>query len=128
MLCYRKNLLHRKNGGNYTDAKTRRSSRIVPLTVDEIEVAEKGIIRYVHEGSYRKELAVFRKGQQRQSPSEVNNETVQKTSSIYKLDPQLIDELLHVGGRLRNAPIPNEEKHQIIIPKESPVAKLLARH
>ena len=53
---------------------------------------------------------------------------MKKTSSICKLDPQLNDQLLHIGGRLRKAPIQEESKHQIIIPKESPVAKLVARH
>ena len=52
-----------------------------------------------------------------QLSAEINDGTVKKTSSINKLAPQLDDQLLRFGGRLRNAPISEKRKHQIIIPK-----------
>ena len=129
MLRYRTTLIRRINERKDGDTCTKSpAKRIKPLTVDEIEDAEKNIIRYVQERSYRKELSALRNSQSNRSPTEVNDDTVQKTSPICKLDPQLSDKLLRVGGRLRNAPILEERKHQIIIPKESTVAKLLARH
>ena len=47
---------------------------------------------------------------------------------IYKLDPKLEDGLLCVGGQLRNAPIPTETKHPLILPKNHHISILIARH
>ena len=51
-------------------------------------------------------------------------------SSIVKLDPQLdqTKKLLVVGGCLRFAQIPEEAKHQIIIPHDDPVVEKLIMH
>ena len=52
---------------------------------------------------------------------------VSQKSSIVKLDPQFhkIKKLLVVGGRLQFAQIPEEAKHQIIIPYNDPVIEKL---
>ena len=52
---------------------------------------------------------------------------VKKSSSIYKLSPILINELICVGGRLQTSNIPDFEKHQIIIPKDSRLNELVVR-
>ena len=44
--------------------------------------------------------------------------SVKKSSSIAKLDPELRDGLLCVGGRLRHAPIEKERGHPVILPKK----------
>ena len=51
-------------------------------------------------------------------------------SCIVKLDPQFDEtkRLLVVGGRLQFAQIPEEEKHQIIIPHNDPVIEKLIMH
>ena len=51
-------------------------------------------------------------------------------SFIVKLDPQFDEtkKLLVVGGRLQFAQIPEEEKHQIIIPHKDPVIEKLIMH
>lgn len=38
------------------------------------------------------------------------------------------DELLRVGGRLKNAPILADEKHQIILPQKHPLSILIIKH
>ena len=51
-------------------------------------------------------------------------------SCIVKLDPQFDEskKLLVVGGRLQFAKIPEETKHQIIIPHNDPVIEKLILH
>ena len=53
---------------------------------------------------------------------------VKKSSVLAKLDPILVNGLLHVGGRLSRAPLHDDWKHQIIIAKDSPLARLLIQH
>ena len=54
--------------------------------------------------------------------------SVKKSSSIAKLDPELRDGLLCVGGRLRHAPIEQERRHPVILPKKHHVVDLIVRH
>ncbi|KAL9986303.1 hypothetical protein ACROYT_G000434 [Oculina patagonica] len=54
--------------------------------------------------------------------------SVKKSSSIVKLDPELRDGLLCVGGRLRRAPIEEEQWHPVILPKKHHVVDLIIRH
>jgi hypothetical protein len=42
-----------------------------------------------------------------------------------KLIPILENDLLRVGGRLDNAKIPSDTKHQIIVPQHSAIAKII---
>ena len=44
------------------------------------------------------------------------------------MSPVWKDGLLVVGGRLQNATIPENSKHQMIVPKSSHVANLIIRH
>ena len=54
---------------------------------------------------------------------------VSKRSHLVKLSPFLDDHrILRVGGRLKCASIPSQEKHPIIIPKNSHNAVLIIRH
>ena len=59
-----------------------------------------------------------------------NKKQVSEGSCIVKLDPQLDEtkKLLVVGGRLQFAQIPEEQKHQIIIPHKDPVIEKLIMH
>ena len=54
--------------------------------------------------------------------------SVQKGSSIFGLDPVLVDGILTVGGRLHHASLPEDAKHQIILPKDHHVTNLIVRH
>lgn len=57
------------------------------------------------------------------------NKRLSKESKITNLDP-FIDEhgLLRVGGRLRNARLPADERHPVIIPGKHHISLLLVRH
>ena len=47
---------------------------------------------------------------------------------LAKLDLILVNGLLHVSGHLSKAPLHDDSKHQIIIAKDSPLARLLIQH
>ena len=51
-----------------------------------------------------------------------------KGSKLVSLDPQVHDGMLRVGGRLHHAPIPEQSKHQIILPKRHHITELIIRH
>lgn len=50
---------------------------------------------------------------------------IKTASTIYNLDPRLVDWLLLVGCRLRSASIPESAKHQVILPKDNHVSELI---
>ena len=54
--------------------------------------------------------------------------SVKKSSSIVKLDPELRDSLLCVAGRLRHAPIEEEQRHSVILRKKHHFVDLIIRH
>ncbi|XP_064623536.1 uncharacterized protein LOC135485423 [Lineus longissimus] len=81
------------------------------LTVEDLENAEKCIIKHEQERFYRSEIMALNSG------------GVKGTSSIQRRDPYMEDGLLRVGGRLgKAASLTKEQKHQILIPRKSPVA------
>ena len=51
-----------------------------------------------------------------------------KKGHLASLDPVLQDGILKVGGRLKNASIPQNAKHQMILPKHHHVSTLIIRH
>ncbi|XP_078344097.1 uncharacterized protein LOC144629756 [Oculina patagonica] len=109
LMRYRENLLNR--------SKHNKLNHDVPkyITVEEMERAEREILRHV---------------QRRAFPEEVNHpeKPVKKKSRLYKLDPIVVDGLLCVGGRLRRASLPSESKNQIILPKEDHTTRLIIDH
>ena len=90
------------------------------LTVKELGDAELAIIiRFTQFLSLEHKLGTLeqaRSGQLKdQSRSNNNQVAVGKTSPIYRLYPFVDNGLLRVGGRLRNAKIPEESKHPLIL-------------
>ena len=57
-----------------------------------------------------------------------NSISVKKSSVLVKLDPILAQGLLCVGGRLGRAALPENSKHQTVIPKNSHLARLIVYH
>jgi len=51
-----------------------------------------------------------------------------KSTSIYKLEPVLENGPIRVGGRLNQAPIENDAKHQVILPRKHHIIKLIINH
>ena len=54
--------------------------------------------------------------------------SVKRGSSIFGLDPILVDGILVVGGWLRHASLPEDAKLQIILSKNRHVTNLIVRH
>ena len=102
--------------GDQTSVKQVKKTNYLPLTVDDLLLAEEAIVRFVQKKHYSSELAALKSG------------GVKKSSQLYKLDPIAIDDVLSVGGRLSRSALPVETKHPAILPKESHVSKLILQH
>lgn len=88
---------------------TKRS--IKPLSVSELEEAEKRIVKFVQKESF---------------PNEID-ETV-KMGQLVRLKPFKEQEILRVGGRLDHSSLSYDAKHPFILPKNHPVSELIIRH
>ncbi len=96
------------------------------LTVRELQYAEREILRYVQMSSFPGALKILTD----KSPvdSKAKKKALQKEAhSIYRLNPQVKDELLIAGGRLDNAPIDENTKHPIILPYKNHVTDLIVQ-
>lgn len=85
--------------------------------MEDLKQAEKALVGFIQQQAFQLEITSQRKGH-----------TVKKTSSIYKLDPFLMDGILRVGGRLHKMSMPEDLKHQVILPKNSYLSTLLLDH
>jgi hypothetical protein len=80
--------------------------KLTPLTFAELTAAELAIVKYL---------------QGKHLPDNGKH-----LGSVQKLDPFVDDTgLLRVGGRLRQARIPLEARHPVLLPKDSPVTRLI---
>ena len=98
--------------GAKTRSKERPPSVIAdPLDPLELQAAETAIVKSVQHKYFKGEV-----------------EALVKKSPIYILEPFLDEEgILQVGGRLKNAPLPEKTQHPIILPKNHHVSRLVAR-
>ncbi|GFX38671.1 integrase catalytic domain-containing protein [Trichonephila clavipes] len=88
------------------------------LTADEIKRSTEFLAKIAQLSEFKAEIDALKKGK-----------GVSKTSKLRALDPFLDENyLLRVGGRLSNADLPFEAKHQIIIPSKHKFTKLLFEH
>ncbi|GFU93678.1 integrase catalytic domain-containing protein [Trichonephila clavipes] len=89
------------------------------LTADEVKRSTEFLAKIAQLSEFKKaEIDALKKGK-----------GVSKTSKLKALDPFLDENsLLRVGGRLCNADLPFEAKHQIIIPSKHKFTKLLFEH
>ena len=102
---------------------------IRPLNLEELSLAETGILKYVQCRNFQTELARVKKSNGHDAQGDkFSKRSVGKTTPQYKLDPVLKNQLFRVGGRLANAPISEEREHPIIVPKHSPISCLIARY
>ena len=105
------------------------NKKIDPIALDELESAEREIIRHVQNESFEEEVATLK----RSGPSVpigegVKKHHIKKSSKVIKLDPRLLDGDLCVGGRLGNGPFQQESKHPMIPPKSHHIVTLIIRH
>ncbi|XP_006813137.1 uncharacterized protein LOC102800572 [Saccoglossus kowalevskii] len=96
--------------------------KIGPLTVHELSIATTDICRIVQRSSFPREFA---------SPQKILSEKPDAegyVSPLRKLNPKLENGVLHVGGRLVNAPISQQARHPIILPHNHHVTELIVQH
>lgn len=87
------------------------------LTLQEIKQAKYMLIRYMQQEYFYQEINDLKKHKQ-----------VNSKSSIFNLNPYLDkDDILRVGGRLRNAYISNDMKYPILVPKNCRFSELLIK-
>ena len=122
------------------------------LTVDEINEAEAAIVMYVQRQNFLEEIRILEKAENHSNNDENseiscdNNLTngdktkrskhgkqkqlkkISKTSNLTHLDPILNHGILKVGGRLERANIPEDAKHQWILPNNHHVTSLIIRY
>lgn len=85
------------------------------LSREEIEKAEECCIRQCQRKWFEEEIEAIEKLKK-----------LKRNSKLLSLNPFLDDkQILRVGGRLENANLSENKKHQILIPKEGNLAKLL---
>ncbi|GFW91888.1 integrase catalytic domain-containing protein [Trichonephila clavipes] len=88
------------------------------LTADEVKRSTEFLAKIAQLSEFKAEIDALKKGK-----------GVSKTSKLKALDPFLDENsLLRVGGRLCNADLPFEAKHQIIIPSKHKFSKLIFEH
>ena len=104
------------------------NSKIDPITHDELESAEREIIRHVQNESFEKEVATLkRSGSSVPIGEGVRKRNIKKSSKVIKLDPRLLDGVMRVGGRLGNGSFQPESMHPMILPKSRHVVTII-RH
>ncbi|KAK3729480.1 hypothetical protein QZH41_019941, partial [Actinostola sp. cb2023] len=124
---------------NLREARRKRQLRqsmtygeIQPIRVEELKNAETEILKFVQNQSFPSEMTALSVKSQNEKDVTENRRVknmVGRTSPLRQLDPFLSDDgLLRVGGRLGRAPISDEAKHQVILPKQHHVVELIGRH
>ena len=96
------------------NAKPQSDSRTGRLTVPELDGARLYWVKQAQSEYFAEEIAALASGK-----------PISRNSRLKSLTPILVDGVLRVGGRLKHARIPFDSKHQVIIPHQHPIAKLL---
>lgn len=136
-LRYRKILLERTRGkqAGVDGAKTRsRTHEYHPVDVNELKEAEQEIIRNVQKEAFKEEIGKLKKitadyETHKEDDSRSRVPKPRGDSPLSRLDPFLDhNNLVRIGGRIKQASISQDVKHPIVLPGQGHVSKLLARH
>ena len=84
------------------------------------------ILKYIQNRSFKQEYNQLKRSDQQSSTK--NHSKLSEFSSIYKLDPVLVQGLLQVGIHLSRAPLNANIKHPIILPKGCRVVQLIIQY
>lgn len=104
-----------KHGHVLLDAAREVAIKNSGTTVTELNLALKTIMNTVQNSNFNEEMHYLKKG-----------EPVPSHSRLQPLNPFLDkDGLIRVGGRLKNAALPFEQRHPLILPKDNHVTRLL---
>lgn len=89
-----------------------------PLTLEELENARKCIIRREQQTNFKTEIESLQR-----------NEVIPNNSTLKHLNPVLDEEnLLRVGGRLKNSELPYEAKHPLLLAHHSKLTEMIIIH
>ena len=103
------------------------------VDIEELKSAEREIIRQVQGDAFEKEIKtlmslVSTKEMQRDEARKRNQE-IKQASMLYRLDPSLDrEEILRVGGRIKQASLDEDIKNPVILPKKGHVTALLIKN
>ena len=99
------------------NVKNNQDRRTSPITANEIEIANRDIIRSTQATEFLKEIHALK-----------NGENINDKSRLIPLKPFLdSQEIIRVGGRLIYFKLPAERKHQILLPSNHHVTHLIIR-
>ena len=96
--------------------------KVGPLSVEETEAAEIAVIQYLQRQHFGSEVAAL--------DSTCGNGAckVKRSSSLFRLGPVMSSKgVLVIGGRLQNAPLPEDVIHQMILPRNHHVVDLIVK-
>ena len=93
---------------------------VTSINVEELRNAESVILKHIQVKCFENECESLRESK--------DAKVLKKSSKIYKLDPVLNDGLVCVGGRLDRAPIGQQAKHPVILPKNHHVLTLIVNY
>lgn len=102
----------RRRGGDGSDP-----TPDMKLSVDDLDYSQLAIVRLVQGSAFADEIHELE-----------NGKPVKLSSPLRRLNPILVDGILRVGGRLKNAPIPFDAKYPLILPKDHHVTRLIITH
>ena len=120
MIAWISNLVRECRTRREVDAKVLLiSEKPSPISVEEKHSAEIDIVKYDQRQSSKEELSCPQNEDSDAKPKKSvlkgSASSVKKSSLVFKLDPVLLDGLLCVGGRLRHAPIEEEQRHPVVL-------------
>ncbi|XP_068757566.1 uncharacterized protein [Montipora capricornis] len=109
------------------------SHEVQPINVDEIKNVEREILRLVQRESFLSEITALHHAKRMKMDDDVTGQRVKnaagRNSPLRQLDPFLSEDgLIRVGGRLGRAPISDEARQQVILPRQHHVVELIIRH
>ena len=133
-LCLRYKAKLRQTISEGSEKKSIQSCGLEPLTVDELFKAECEIVKHTQSQSFKDEIKILRDREiigvpvdRRQCAN--RHKYLKSKSDLYRFDPFLDTYgILHVGGRIQNAGIPDRIKYPLVLPKKGHVTNLLAGH
>ncbi|XP_071963870.1 uncharacterized protein [Antedon mediterranea] len=118
-------VVRRRKAGD--DVSFNRNDTVDPINVLEMKGAEIAITKHVQK-CFEDEQVCLKHVSLSQPCNTKKQRALPKSSKIYKLDPILSEGVIRVGGRLQNSPINGDMKHQIILPKNHHIVKLITTY
>ena len=116
------------------DSTDSRSSKYIPVNVQELQNAESAIIKIVQRAAFLEVVSSMKKlNVQEQKSGEKTvtheNKAMKKASSLYQLDPFLdANGILRVGGQITRSSLSYDAKHPIILPRKGHMTELIICH